>query len=236
VVGLDRLTGLSGVGNRRTRVRIGLVLAGRVAVPVAVSQAEGPVPSTDFPASSNSSRGTALCTDPITRRRVVGDRSIDHIAVPIGGVYGVSRPGRGERAPTFRPRRVPYRRPSLTTRCAGAPVEQHSTSAAVRPRRSKRRPPRRPGSRNTPDGGFVKGLAPRHLRRDVMHDPVDIGGPGRIANRTERPGRLVVVGGQFVDPIGDARPLRSVEELLRRDAQPVRADVRPSPDAGTAED
>jgi hypothetical protein len=41
---------------------------------------------------------------------------------------------------------------------------------------------------------------------------------------------------QFIGPVGDARPLRRVEELLRRDVQRVGVDVRSAADARAAED
>ena len=41
---------------------------------------------------------------------------------------------------------------------------------------------------------------------------------------------------QLVGPVGDARPLRRIEELLRRDVQRVAVDVRSAADACAAED
>ena len=86
------------------------------------------------------------------------------------------------------------------------------------------------------DRGLVERLPSPHLDRDLLHDAIDVGGHVRVANDAEHPRRLVEVRRQLVGPVGDARPLRRVEELLRRDVQRVGVDVRSAADAGAGED
>ena len=82
---------------------------------------------------------------------------------------------------------------------------------------------------------LVEGLSPARLVRDLVHDPVDVGGQVRVADDAEHAPRLVDVRRQLVGPVRDARPLRRVEELLGRHVQRVGVDVRPTADTGTAE-
>ena len=86
------------------------------------------------------------------------------------------------------------------------------------------------------DRGLVERLPSAHLGRDLLHDAIDVGGHVRVANDAEHPRRLVEMRRQLVGPVGDARPLRRVEELLRRDVQRVGVDVRPAADARAGED
>ena len=84
--------------------------------------------------------------------------------------------------------------------------------------------------------GLVERLASPDLGRDLLQDPIDVGGHVRVANDPEHPGRLVEVRRELVGPIGDAGPFRRVEELLRRDVQRVGIDMRTAAHARAGED
>ena len=84
--------------------------------------------------------------------------------------------------------------------------------------------------------GLVERLPSADLGRDLPHDAIDVGGHVRVANGAEHPRRLVEMRRQLVGPVGDARPLRRVEELLRGDVQRVGVDMRSAAHARAAED
>ena len=87
------------------------------------------------------------------------------------------------------------------------------------------------------DRGLVERLPAPHLGRDLLQDPIDVGGHVRVADDAEHPASPGPdVRRQLVGPVGDARPLRRVEELLRRDVQRVGVDVRAAAHARARED
>jgi hypothetical protein len=80
-------------------------------------------------------------------------------------------------------------------------------------------------------------VSPRaHLDRDLVDVPVHVGGQVGVADDAEHPARLVQIRGQLAGPVGDACPLRRVEELPRRDVQRVGVDVGAAADACAAQD
>ena len=123
-----------------------------------------------------------------------------------------SRPGRGSSSSACSSRCGRSRCCTCRTRC--------SRCAAGRRRRSTDRRPRRPGSpKYTPTGAWLN-VSPRPISiATLLHDPIDVGRHVRVADDAEHPRRLVDVRRQLVGPVGDARPLRRVEELLRRHVQ-----------------
>ena len=71
------------------------------------------------------------------------------------------------------------------------------------------------------DRSPVVRLAASHLRGDLVHHAIDVGGHVRVADDAEHPRRLVEVRRELVGPVGDAGPLARLEELPRRDVQRV---------------
>ena len=84
--------------------------------------------------------------------------------------------------------------------------------------------------------GLVERFPSAHLDRDLLQVPIDVGRHVRVANDAEHPACLVDTRRQLVGPVGDARPSRRVEELLRRDIQGVGIDMRAAAHACAGED
>ena len=77
-------------------------------------------------------------------------------------------------------------------------------------------------------------VADPHVLGDLGEDVVERGAPRHPVD-AEHPRGLVVVRGELGLPVGDARPLRVLEELLRRDVERVRVDQRAAADPGAAQ-
>ena len=84
--------------------------------------------------------------------------------------------------------------------------------------------------------GFVERLASAHLGGDLLQDSVHVGGHVRVAHDAEHPSCLIDARRQLLGPVGDARPFRRIEELLRRDIQRVRIDMRAAADTRATKD
>ena len=80
-----------------------------------------------------------------------------------------------------------------------------------------------------------EGVADAHVVGDLLHDPVGVG-ERRVGDDAEHPLRLVVVRHQLGAPVGDVRPLRVVEERLRRHVQRVGVVQRAAADARAGQD
>ncbi len=84
--------------------------------------------------------------------------------------------------------------------------------------------------------GVVEGLPSSDLARGLLQRPIHVGRHVGVANDPEHPGGLVDAWRQLVGPVGDVRPLRRVEELLRRDVEGVRVYVRTAAHARPTQD
>jgi hypothetical protein len=84
--------------------------------------------------------------------------------------------------------------------------------------------------------GLVERLSSPDVDRGLVQHPIHVGRHVWIANDAEHSSCLVDARRQLVGPICDARPLRRIEELLRRDIQRVGIDVRAAAHACAAED
>ena len=91
------------------------------------------------------------------------------------------------------------------------------------------------GTEEHPDRGGHKGVAAAHVVGDLLHDAIRVG-EGRIRDNAQHPLRLLVVRHQLGTPVGDVRPLRIVEERLRRHVQRVGVVQRTAAHAGAGQD
>ena len=78
-------------------------------------------------------------------------------------------------------------------------------------------------------------MADPHLVCDVAHRHVG-GRHCRVVGNAEHALSLLVVRRKLLPPVGDACPLRIVEELIRRDVQDVGVDQRSPAHAGSGQD
>ena len=83
-----------------------------------------------------------------------------------------------------------------------------------------------------PDRRHPEGVPDSHLVRHSLHHFVG-GCHGGVLHHAEHPGGLVVVGSQFLGPVGDVTPGPVLEELLGGHVQSVRIVQGPAPHART---
>jgi hypothetical protein len=83
-------------------------------------------------------------------------------------------------------------------------------------------------------GGGSVGARDPHIPRNPLYHLIGFGVPA-VGRHAEHPLRLVIVRIELVPPIGEVRPLRIVEERVRRPVQRICVVQRTTPDAGAGQ-